>query len=75
VRLSDFWISATEESGRWVCAEARAKLNAPGQQDGEAALWIDGILPKGIYFLRCRQQGSDGIWSDWSPWHQPIRVE
>ncbi|NCP30417.1 MAG: hypothetical protein COZ06_18300 [Armatimonadetes bacterium CG_4_10_14_3_um_filter_66_18] len=37
-------IHATEESGRWVCVEARLKLNTPGQKDGYAALWVDGRL-------------------------------
>ena len=39
-----FPIHATEESGRWVCVEARLKLNTPGKADGYAALWIDGRL-------------------------------
>jgi len=37
-------ISSTEESGWWVCVEARCKLNTPGQVDGETQLWIDGKL-------------------------------
>lgn len=41
---SQFKIHASEESGRWVCVEARAKLNTPGQRDGENQLWIDGKL-------------------------------
>jgi len=40
---SQFKISATEESGRWVAVEAVAKLNTPGKSDGYNALWIDGI--------------------------------
>jgi hypothetical protein len=39
-----FPIHATEESGRWVCVEARLKLNTPGKKDGYAALWVDGVL-------------------------------
>ncbi len=39
-----FPIHATEESGRWVCVEARLRLNTPGQKDGCAALWVDGRL-------------------------------
>lgn len=42
--VSKFPIHATEESGRWVCVEARAKLNTPGKSDGYNALWIDGVL-------------------------------
>ncbi|MCB1095013.1 MAG: hypothetical protein KDN22_05470 [Verrucomicrobiae bacterium] len=41
---SSFKIHATEEAGRWVCVEARAKLNTPGKRDGENQLWIDGRL-------------------------------
>jgi hypothetical protein len=33
-----------EETGRWVCVEARVKLNAPGRRDGVNQLWIDGRL-------------------------------
>ncbi len=40
---SQFKIHATEESGRWVCVEALAKLNTPGKSDGYNCLWIDGI--------------------------------
>ncbi|HUU26428.1 MAG TPA: FlgD immunoglobulin-like domain containing protein [archaeon] len=41
---SEFLIHSTEESGWWVCVEARARLNTPGQADGENQLWIDGKL-------------------------------
>ena len=41
---SRFKLHSTEESGRWVCVEARAKLNTPGQRDGLNELWIDGRL-------------------------------
>ncbi|GMV83115.1 MAG: hypothetical protein AMXMBFR7_42990 [Planctomycetota bacterium] len=39
-----FPIHATGETGRWVCVEAHAKLNTPGQKDGSMHLWIDGLL-------------------------------
>ncbi len=42
--VSEFKISSTEESGWWVCVEARVKLNTPGRSDGENQLWIDGKL-------------------------------
>ncbi|HEX8911273.1 MAG TPA: hypothetical protein VF796_02855, partial [Humisphaera sp.] len=35
---------STEESGRWICVEARLKLNTPGKADGENQLWVDGTL-------------------------------
>jgi len=41
---SKFKLHSTEESGRWVCVEARAKLNTPGRKDGLNQLWIDGKL-------------------------------
>jgi len=41
---ASFKISSTQESGWWVCVEAYAKLNTPGQKDGENRLWIDGRL-------------------------------
>ncbi|MFH5805810.1 hypothetical protein [Alienimonas sp. DA493] len=41
---SRFQLHSEEESGRWVCVEARAKLNTPGEKDGLNQLWIDGRL-------------------------------
>ena len=41
---SQFRLHSTQESGRWVCVEARAKLNTPGRRDGLNQLWIDGRL-------------------------------
>jgi hypothetical protein len=42
--VGNYPIHATVNSGRWVCVEARLKLNTPGKKDGYAALWIDGRL-------------------------------
>lgn len=41
---SQFKLHSTQESGRWVCVEARARLNTPGKKDGLNQLWIDGRL-------------------------------
>ncbi len=41
---SHFKLHSAEESGRWVCVEARARLNTPGKRDGRNQLWIDGRL-------------------------------
>jgi hypothetical protein len=41
---STFKLHGTEEAGRWVCVEARARLNTPGEKDGLNQLWIDGRL-------------------------------
>lgn len=41
---SQFKLHSAQESGRWVCVEARAKLNTPGKKDGLNQLWIDGRL-------------------------------
>ena len=41
-RQGDDQIFDTAESGRWVCVEARARLNTPGLADGVFTLWIDG---------------------------------
>lgn len=41
---STFQFSSAAESGWWVCVEAYAKLNVPGQKDGVCRLWIDGRL-------------------------------
>jgi hypothetical protein len=42
--VSAFKLHGTEEVGRWVCVESRAKLNTPGKKDGLNQLWIDGRL-------------------------------
>ncbi len=41
---STFKLYSGPELGRWVCVEARAKLNKPGDRDGLNQLWIDGRL-------------------------------
>jgi len=41
---SRFPLFSTGESGRWICVEARARLNTPEQKDGLNQLWIDGRL-------------------------------
>ena len=41
---STFPIHSTAESGWWVCVEAHARLNAPGQKDGLNQLSIDGRI-------------------------------
>lgn len=41
---SAFQLHSAAEAGRWVCVEARARLNTPGQKDGLNQLWIDGRL-------------------------------
>jgi len=41
---STFKLHGDDGRGRWVCVEARAKLNTPGKKDGLQQLWIDGRL-------------------------------
>lgn len=41
---AQFPIHSANESGWWVCVEARAKLNRPGEKDGLNQLWLDGRL-------------------------------
>jgi len=41
---SAFKLHSSEAAGRWVCVEARARLNTPGKQDGLNQLWIDDRL-------------------------------
>jgi hypothetical protein len=38
----DYQIYDTDEAGRWVCLEARVKLNTPGLSDGLFTFYIDG---------------------------------
>lgn len=41
---SRFKLHGADGAGWWVCVEARAKLNTPGENDGLNQLWIDGQL-------------------------------
>lgn len=41
---AELQLFSKSESGWWVCVEARAKLNAPGERDGVNQLWLDGRL-------------------------------
>lgn len=41
---SQFNLHGKDGAGWWVCVEARAKLNTPGEKDGLNQLWIDGRL-------------------------------
>jgi hypothetical protein len=46
---SQMKISSSEESGRWVCVESRARLNTPGQKDGLNQLWRpSGSISTGV---------------------------
>ncbi len=50
---------STENSGKWYCVEARAKLNTPGQSDGIFEFWINDTLQNGSYNLNWH-----GDWND-----------
>ncbi len=43
-RQGDYQIFDTAEAGRWVCVEARVRLNTPGLSDGVFTLYIDGQI-------------------------------
>lgn len=69
-------IHSTEESGWWVCVEARAKLNTPGASDGLNQLWLDGRLETERHNLNFRgsytKHGINAVflesyWNDGSP--------
>jgi len=32
------------QRGKWLCVEQRVKVNTPGEDDGELAVWLDGEL-------------------------------
>jgi hypothetical protein len=32
------------ERGKWLCVEQRVAVNTPGKDDGELAVWLDGVL-------------------------------
>jgi hypothetical protein len=71
-----FPVHATEESGRWICVEARLKLNTPGKADGVGQLWVDGVLDaertnmdyRGTYEERTINSVMlEAYWNDGSP--------
>ena len=76
---STYPIFATSESGKWVCVEAAATLNTPGQADGTFLLWIDGRLDavrEGLNWTGSwRERGINAVflenyWNDGSPVEQ-----
>jgi hypothetical protein len=71
-----FPVHSTDESGRWICVEARLKLNTPGKADGSAALWVDGVLDTertGMDFRGTYEEHTinavllEAYWNDGSP--------
>ncbi|HLY11815.1 MAG TPA: fibronectin type III domain-containing protein [Planctomycetota bacterium] len=71
-----FPVHATEEAGRWICVEARLKLNSPGKADGLAQLWVDGVLDterKGMDFRGTYDEHTinavflESYWNEGSP--------
>ncbi len=42
--VSPMLLHSSAEAGWWVCVEARARLNTPGNADALSQLWIDGKL-------------------------------
>jgi hypothetical protein len=42
------------EKLRWICLEARMKLNTPGQSDGRCDLWVDGLHQVALKDLNLR---------------------
>jgi hypothetical protein len=69
-------VHAPEESGRWICIEAHLKLNSPGKADGQAQLWVDGVLDAertGMDFRSTYQEHAinavflEAYWNDGAP--------
>ncbi len=50
-KRSDFRLFGEENTGKWHCIEAHAKLNTPGKKDGVFELWIDDSLQAASYDL------------------------
>jgi hypothetical protein len=51
--------------GRWYCVEIMLKPNTPGQEDGEMAVWVDGVLHDRAAGLRLRTTDNlkiNGFW-------------
>ena len=55
------------EGGRWYCFEYMGKMNsAPHSKDGEARLWVDGVLITEMTGLTLRDASHMGIkWDRW----------
>ena len=62
------------EKGRWVCIELMIRLNTIGQQDGEMAIWIDGVQathaapgkPRGLWRFSGFHEGEGGEGVRWN---------
>jgi len=71
-----FPVHSAEEAGRWICVEARLRLNTPGKADGLAQLWVDGRLDserRGMDFRNSYEEHTinavllESYWNDGSP--------
>jgi len=59
--------------GHWTCVELMIKLNAIGEQDGEMAIWIDGVptthpepgKPSGVWTFGTFHEGKGGEGVRW----------
>lgn len=84
IRSGTFPIHTTAESGQWICVEARAKLNTPGNADGIFTLWIDGVVDahgSGLNWIKSWQEkGLNAVfhanyWNSGSPVEQERYID
>jgi hypothetical protein len=72
---------ATDYNGRNVVFSSSVKRNEQVKVDsrnGKFRGTLSGksqLSPGNTYFSRVRQQDNNGVWSEWSRWHQPFNVE
>ena len=72
---------AADYNGSNVVYSASVKGNEQVKVDsrnGKFKGYLSGksrLSPGNTYFSRVRQQDSNGVWSEWSRWHQPFNVE
>jgi hypothetical protein len=45
--------------GKWLCVEQRVRVNTPGADDGELAVWLDGALY--LHYTGFRWRSSDAV--------------
>lgn len=72
---------ATDYEGSNVVYSASVKGNEQVKVDSRNGKFRESLSgksrlsPGNTYFSRVRQQDNNGVWSEWSRWHQPFNVE
>lgn len=70
----DVWLRTVWSSKPMGAGLAAVSVSAENGSFSGALAKEAQLQAGGIYWVRCRQQDSRGLWSGWSDWHQPMRI-